>query len=241
MSVNSGSAGPSAPWGDVNRMDFMIRQALGRVQTATLVRIVSVTNSGGVSPVGLVDVLPLVNQLDANGNAIAQATIHNVPYARMQGGANAVIIDPEPGDIGICVFASRDLSKVKATKGPANPGSFRQHSFADGLYIGGVLNGAPTQYVRFSAAGIEIHSPSTVKLTAPSVSISCETLQIAASSAVNITTPTVTINGALAVTQGAQVTGSITATVDVAAAGVSVHNHTHSGVTRGTGVTDGPI
>lgn len=247
MSENSsGNASPSTPWGDFNRIDFLVRQALARVQTATLVRIVSVANVGGVEPVGLVDVLPLVNQLDAQGNAIVQATIHNVPYARLQGGANAIIIDPQAGDIGICLFASRDLSKVKATKAAANPGSFRQHSFADGLYVGGVLNGTPSQYVRFSTAGVEIHSPAEIKLTAPTVEIDCQTLVINATSAVNITTPKVTITGKLDVTgptalkSGATVTGSISATVDVMAAGVSSHDHKHGGITRGTGITDAP-
>jgi phage baseplate assembly protein gpV len=78
---------------------------------------------------------------------------------RIQGGANAIIIDPAPGDIGICVFASRDISKVQTTKNQANPGSFRQYSFSDGMYLGGVLNGVPAQYIQFNTAGITITSP----------------------------------------------------------------------------------
>jgi hypothetical protein len=143
--------------GDYNNILFVVGQAMAKMQTATLVKIMSCTNSGGVSPVGYVDVQPLINQIDGLGNGTPHGTIHNLPYLRIQGGANAVIIDPHPGDIGICVFASRDITKVKSTKAQANPGSFRRYHFSDGLYLGGVLNATPTQYIAFTASGVVIH------------------------------------------------------------------------------------
>lgn len=167
----TGQLRPSSTWGEVNNIGFMVQQAIGKLQTATLVRIEKCTNDGGVSPVGFVDVTPLVNQLDASGSPTPHVTIFNVPYLRVQGGRNAIIADPEVGDIGVCVFASRDIAKVKSTKSAANPGSFRQYSFADGLYIGGMLNGSPTQYVQFSADGIVIHSPGEVRLEAPKITL----------------------------------------------------------------------
>lgn len=166
-----GQQKPASTWGDFNNFSFMVQQALGKMQTATLVKIVSCTNSGGLSDVGYVDVIPMVNQLDGAGNPTPHVTIFNVPYLRVQGGANAVIIDPEPGDIGVAVFASRDLTKVKNTRANGNPGSKRQYSFSDALYLGGMLNGAPTQYVQFNTSGITIHSPTQVKLEAPTVLI----------------------------------------------------------------------
>lgn len=170
-SIPGGQQRPNSTWGEFNNMSFLVQQALAKMQTATLVRIESCTNNGELSPVGFVDVTPLVNQLDGNGNPTPHVTIYNIPYFRLQGGANAIIIDPVPGDIGVCVFASRDISKVKSTKKQANPGSYRQYSFSDGMYLGGMLNGIPTQYVQFNAAGIRIHSPTTVVLEAPSVEI----------------------------------------------------------------------
>lgn len=158
-------------WGKYNQILFAIQQAIAKLQTATLVQVMGVTNTDGVEPVGFVDVLPLVNQVDGNGNPTPHVTVYNLPYLRLQGGNNAIILDPEIGDIGICVFASRDISKVKSTKAQANPGSPRSYDFADGIYLGGVLNGAPQQYVRFSSAGIEIVSPSTITLTAEHIVI----------------------------------------------------------------------
>jgi len=158
-----------------NIQNFQIQQSLAKMNTSTLVEIVSCTNEGGLSPVGFVNVIPMVNQVDAAGNAIPHTTIFNVPYSRIQGGTDAIIIDPKAGDIGIALFASRDISKVKSTKKSGNPGSGRTFSYSDAMYIGGLLNGTPSQYVRFSADGVEINSPVEVKAVVGDNSIVLDT------------------------------------------------------------------
>lgn len=154
-----------------NAQAFLIWQILRSISGARLVKVMSVTNAGDVSPVGFVDVQPLVNQLDGWNNAVAHGTVYHLPYFRLQGGTNAVIIDPQVGDIGVAVIEDRDISSVKANKGQANPGSKRIFDLADGLYMGGFLNGKPVQYVQFSAAGINIVSPTKVTLQAPLVEV----------------------------------------------------------------------
>jgi hypothetical protein len=42
---------------------------------------------------------------------------------------------------------------------------------ADGIYIGGILNGTPTQYVIFDNTGITVHSPTAIVLSAPNVTL----------------------------------------------------------------------
>lgn len=156
---------------DLTAHSFLISQVLAKIHGATLVLVRSVTNSGGVSPVGFVDVTPMVNQIDGAGNATPHGVIHGLPYIRIQGGANAIILDPVVGDIGVAIFASRDLSAVKRTRKISNPGSRRRNSMSDGIYIGGCLNGAPTQFIEFSAAGIGIRSPTAILIAAPAVGI----------------------------------------------------------------------
>ncbi|MEX3614264.1 MAG: oxidoreductase [Burkholderia gladioli] len=170
-----GSQRPTSGTSPFNEQSFLIWQALRTISGARLVQVQAVTNSGGVAPVGFVDVLPLVNQLDGSDNAMPHGVIHNLPYFRLQGGANAVIIDPQPGDIGVAVVEDRDISSVKANRGPANPGSKRIFDMADGLYIGGFLNGSPSQYVQFSTAGISLVSPTKVMLQAPLVEVDAST------------------------------------------------------------------
>jgi hypothetical protein len=146
-----------------NMLDFVVRSIMGRQATATLVIVKAVTNTGDVAAVGLLDVQPMVAQLDGHGKPVDHGVIHNVPYARVQGGTAAIIIDPKVGDIGIAIFASRDISAVKNSKKPSNPGSRRSYDWADALYVGGVLNGVPEQYIRFTSAGdIEIKPASKV-------------------------------------------------------------------------------
>lgn len=217
-----GFAQPSASSAEFNALRLLIDKMLSRVRTATLVQVKAVTNSGGVSEVGFVDIEPLVSQVDAIGQVIPHTVIARCPYLRIQGGANAVILDPQVGDIGIAVFADRDISSATANKGAATPGSRRRFSMADGLYLGGVLNGVPAQYVRFSATGIEIHSPTEVKLTAPDVRIDADTVEInaqtvtvAATNSTTVTTPTFTINGALVTTGNITGGANVTAAVNV--------------------------
>jgi hypothetical protein len=144
-----------------NILQFLIRQALATVRTAALVQVKAVTTSGGLSPIGTVDAVPLVNMLDGNGNATPHQKIFGLMYFRLQGGANAVIMDPVVGDIGVAVICDRDGSAVKSSLAQANPGSGRRFDLADGIYFGCTLSGsAPTQYVQFTATGINIVSAS---------------------------------------------------------------------------------
>lgn len=151
---------------DFAMIQFLISQALKRIPGALPVLVMSCTNDGGLSPVGTVNVMPLVQQMDGNWQVVpgGVATIYQLPYMRLQGGASAIILDPAQGDIGLCHFCSRDISIVKATKALSPPGSHRTNDWADGVYVGGLLNGAPIQYVQFSSSGINIVSPTQISL-----------------------------------------------------------------------------
>lgn len=136
---------------------FFISQMLNDIQTLALVKIEGVhLNADGL--VEFVDVKPLVNQMTGDRKAVEHGVIHKIPYFRLQGGLNGIIMDPEKGDIGVCGFCSRDISAVVATKKTANPGSFRKFDWSDGIYFGGTLNKAPSQYIQFTKDGINIVS-----------------------------------------------------------------------------------
>ena len=153
----AGRLDPADTTSPFNASNFQIAQALGLVRTALIVKVMAVTNVDEPDKeIGFVDVLPLVNMLDGASNATQHITVYGMPYVRLQGGTNAIIMDPKVGDLGIAVFADRDISTVKTTKKQANPGSLRRHDLADGMYIGGLLNAVPEQYVRFSADGIDL-------------------------------------------------------------------------------------
>lgn len=223
---------------EYNALVFVISQILNRVQTVSLVRVVKVYSAGEVQQVGMLDVQPLVNQMTGDRKSEPHGTIFGIPYFRLQGGKNAVIIDPEVGDIGMCGFCSRDISAVKVRKDLANPGSYRVFDWADGLYLGGFLNGIPEQWIQFSTAGIVVHSPVKIRLEAPAIEISgADTIALTtkvmttdATESYTVTSPEVTFNastsykvtsGAITFTGPTEVDGAatFTSTIDVATTG----------------------
>lgn len=211
---------------DFNAILFVFTQLMNKIQTMTLVRVVAVTNAGGVSSVGFVDVEPLINQMSGDRQATPHGTIYNIPYFRLQGGTDAIILDPKIGDIGACGFCSRDISVVKETKAQANPGSFRTFDWADGLYFGGMLNGTPVQYVRFSATGIEVVSPMQIKMTAPTIDLNGVTIDAAGN-----------VDGPVASTFTAPNLVGIT---NVTFGGISGIGHKHTGGNGTPTLTGGP-
>lgn len=156
-----GQTDPTTGQGDWNAMRFAIQQQMLGLNTSMPVEVVSVRASG-VAPVGFVNIRILVSQVTGDDRTVDHGEIPNVPYFRLQGGTNAVIIDPEPGDIGMASFCSRDISAVKNARQAAPPGSRRSYDFSDAMYVGGFLNKAPTQYIQFTEGGILVHSASSV-------------------------------------------------------------------------------
>jgi hypothetical protein len=156
---------------EVNRMQFIIRTALSGVRTSMPVQVVSVTNSGGVSPIGYVSVQPLVSALDGNLQPWEHAVVSNVPYMRIQGGSNGIILDPVVGDIGIATVCDRDITAVKSAKKVSAPGSNRKNDMSDMVYLMTIIGAAPTQYVQFNSSGITINSPNTVRIQANDVQV----------------------------------------------------------------------
>lgn len=212
---------------DYAALAFIIQQKISEISTLTLVRVVSCTNDGGIAPVGTVTVQPLVNIMSGDRVAFQHKALYNLPYQRVQGGTSAVIIDPRPGDLGVAGFCSRDISAVKASQAEANPGSFRQFSMADGVYMMTCMGAvAPEQYIAFSDAGVKIVSPTLIELQAPTINLKGDVVQ---------TGGDVTMSGDLTVD------GTVTGGTDVIANTISGKTHTHSGVTTGGGTSGPPV
>lgn len=145
------------------QMEAIILKMMGRNYTATIVRVDEV-QAGGAGPVGFLTATDLLQQMNGNNEGIPNAPMVNMPYFRLQGGANAIVIDPKPGDIGIAIFARRDISEAKRSKTQGPPPSLRQFDQSDGLYIGGLLNGAPSQFIHFLESGIHIQATGEITM-----------------------------------------------------------------------------
>lgn len=137
---------------------FICRQMIARLDTMKLVRVISV-QGGGIAPTGTVTIQPLVSQIDGATppNPTPHGQISGIPFFRLMGGANAIVCDPQVGDLGYVICADRDSSIVVKTGTAANPGSQRRYNIADGVYVGGCISQAnPEQYCAFTAQGIVI-------------------------------------------------------------------------------------
>lgn len=207
----------------VNALAFMICQAMAEASHVALVVVKGVTanTTDGAPP--LVNVQPMVHQVDQTGTALPHGVIHNIPTWRAQSGASAFICDPKEGDIGAVICSDRDISSALANQAPSNPGSFRRFDWSDALYIGGFGSVDPTTFVQ-----VDDDTGVTVQVAARNpFTINADSIVIAASdgaSEANVT-----------------LTGTLSASVDVVAGGVSGHGHVHGGVTTGGGDTGPPV
>ena len=158
--VVQGVANYNAGTSPFNSLSFIVQQAI-RAQVNTCIICKVLARDGAY-----VDVLPLVTGVSGKGEAIQPTTLYKLPYMRYHAGVAAVILDPVPGDIGLAVFASKDCSNVKAgTTEPQQPASFRGNSQANGFYIGGFLNQAPSVFVELTQGGaVNITAPGGVNI-----------------------------------------------------------------------------
>lgn len=243
-----GQSNPFSDASEYNTLDFIIARATEKMQTVSIGQVIAV-NTGAKT----VDVQILVNLVTGSNTPVEHEVISGRPYMRLQGGGNAIICDPVVGDIGIVVFASRDITGVVAAKGAANPSSNRKFSWSDGIYLGGILNGTPTQYMQFlaSGGGINIVSPGTVAIQAPATTNS-GTLNVTGNTTLQATlavTGTSTLTGAVSAPAGITTTtiaaasaifsGSVTASSFIGGGGGG--GGTVTSVATGTGLTGGPI
>lgn len=219
-----------------NQLRFIIQQTIKEmVNTASLVRIDSCTGTGSGGPAGTVSATPLVANSDALGNSLPMVSIPRLPYTRYQGGIAAIIIDPVPGDQGVAVFCKQDSSTVGVgTSESQRAGSNRTFDQSDGMIVGTVQNKAPEVWIELKQdKTIIIHAPEGVKIETDKV------CQVDAGTQIKLTAPQIQLNGAISMqskTGGATtatLTGTLNATNDLTANGVSLHEHTHSGVEHG--------
>lgn len=156
--LNSGAS-------EYNAISFMVEQMMkGGINTAIPVRVDSCTKPGPGGAAGYVSATPLVMQRGADGNSLAPVSLPKLPFFRLYAGTAAVVIDPQPGDVGLAIFSQQDASNLEAGKNePVQAGSFRSFDMSDGFYIGGFLGNVPDVFAELEQdKGITLQTPSNV-------------------------------------------------------------------------------
>jgi hypothetical protein len=103
-----------------------------------------------------------------------------------------------------------------------------------------VLSGLPQQYVALLPDGIDIVSPTRIRLAAPSIAVQATNdIGLTAGAELTYAAPAIALDGALTQGEGpnggaAAMAGPLTVRQDVTAASTSVHGHVHSDPQGGT-------
>lgn len=143
-----------------------VSDIVSTLNTGELVEVTAVDATAN-SPVGFVSVKMLTLRTDADNQNVQLGEIHNVPYFRLQGGTNAMIIDPEIGDIGFCGFCSRDTTIVKRIRAMAPQSVIRHSDVSDAFFFGGWSSKTPEQYIWFDGDDVKIKARGKVVIDAP--------------------------------------------------------------------------
>jgi hypothetical protein len=191
---------------------FIVQQLLAELDVMRPVQVTAVHPGAGGPPgaAGTVDVQLLVSSIDGSGNTTPAGKVSGLPYFRVQAGAWAIVADPVVGDYGFLIAASQDISHLVAAltagrsvqAGSVTPGSWRRMSVADGIYVGGCLNKAPTQYLWLKPDGTAVLKDgkgNTITTSAGGVNITdCNTpanqIQMTAGQ-INLVTTVFKVNG----------------------------------------------
>lgn len=209
---------------EYNALAFIIEGIIkGLVNTAIPVRVDSCTvnsKAGSMQPAGYVSVTPLIRQRSADGKGLETVSIPQLPFFRLRAGNAAIVIDPQPGDIGFAVFAQQDISNLQQEgTDPVPAGSFRCYDQSDGFYLGGLLSAAPTTWVFLDPKDgkIEINAPEEIILNSNKITMKAKTSVTTTAPAIGMNGP-FTANGVGGSGGGAMViNGTLKATGDVTA------------------------
>lgn len=141
----------------------IVMSLMSGMYTGELVEVVDVSTTG-LNPVGFVSVKSLTLRINADNENMEDGIVHNVPYFRLQGGTNAIICDPEIGDIGFCGICSRDISQVKKIRSYSGVNSKRKFDISDAFFFGGWSSKTPEQYIMFTKDGIKMKSKGDIDI-----------------------------------------------------------------------------
>lgn len=203
-----------------------MRQFLSRHAFITLAVVIAVHDE-------LLDVRPIVHAVTGRGTPIENEVIYNVPVWRLQRGNSAVKMPPVVGDTGLIAVCDEDISVVKATRLPAMPGSARSHNLSDAIYLGGVLNAEPTQYVEFADSQINVVSPGKIRLQAPDI-------EAEANNSISLKAATILLNGETSISKELSVEGKSTLVGGAKIEDIEFSGHVHPGVQSGSSKTGKP-
>ena len=178
-------------------------------------------------------VRPLIRILKTDGTVVDRAQIASVPVLNLGGGGVVLSFNISPGDLGWVKASDRDISLFlqNETGEDVPPNTLRKHDFGDSLFI-------PDQFRNWNldAGDAECAVLQTVD-GLNRITIGPEGITLVSDVIVITDAPSVVTVGDVLQFGSYAVIGP----GDISVGGVSLRNHTHSGVTTGLGNTGPPV
>lgn len=132
---------------EYNANEQQINKAINKINTSWIGKVVS-CSSEGVGGSKSVVAVPVVATVDGQGNQQPAVNYVELPHYRVTAGVGAVIIDPQPGDLGLFMVCKRNGSKSSAQSTETQtPGSFRQFNMADSVMVATIKTKDPEVYI----------------------------------------------------------------------------------------------
>ncbi len=191
MSKSKGVANYEDLTSEYNALNFIITSIIkSTVNTCYAVTVTKVDADNQK-----VTVKPLIAQIDADNNKIELPEIFEIPYFRYSAGNTAVRLNPVAGDIGVLIVFKSDSSNIKTgNNSQILPNSFLNYPLYSGIYIGGMLNNEPENYIEIKDDNITINANQKVVINCQNAEVNadenillkCQTAEINAESEVNI-------------------------------------------------------
>ena len=188
--------------------------------------IVQSFNAAAITAVVQPAIMGIVRRPIAGAEAVPLPLLQDVPVIFPRGGNCTLTFPVAAGDECLLVVSSRCIDAWWQQGGVQVPMESRMHDLSDAFAYVGPFSQKHT-ITGISTSTVQLRSNDG--LTYVELNAAGHVVNIVAPGGLNINAPTVAI------------TGTITATVDVMAAGKSLKTHLHGGVASGGSDTTGPI
>lgn len=223
--MGEGYAPPSIDPADEDSLAGVLRSVMGKFLQGVDDCLPAIVIAGNRNTV---TVQPQIMMGSTDGQKVSRAQVAEVPVLQMGAGGFVLSFPVKPGDFGWIKASDRDISLFRQGLAEEWPNTKRMHSFQDGVFIPDVmrqwtLNGEDAESVVLQSTD-----------GATRIAVAAGTVKITAPDGVTIDAPAAHFTGDV------QVDGTLTADVDVIAAGKSGAHHTHGGVQAGGASTGGP-
>jgi hypothetical protein len=212
MTINYPSIDPADNDSLVGTINFVVNKILKDQDDMLPAKVIAVKD-------GFVQVQPQIYLITTGGEQVSRAQFAKVPILSLGGGGFVLTFPVKAGDFGYIKANDRDISIFLQSLSESPPGTVRQHSFSDAVFIPNAFSGysydSDNLVLQKLDGSVKIElSDNAIDITAPTVNIngsqqvnviSSDSVEVQGTGQVNIdsstqvklTAPIVNVNGTI--------------------------------------------